>query len=142
MKSKLGLLPSRLLLSAVGHDMTNGCRVAALEKVTSLSPKYRPPPSPSREEELWSKGRGVADFLKFPQFLPCLQLALQKFELWRICTSEKFSNIRCMPRHEERGQRRWAKKAFAEELVEECTEPGSDPCLRIIPTRPSFRREK
>ena len=39
MKSKLGLLPSRLLLS-VGHDMTNGCRVggvAALEKVTSLS---------------------------------------------------------------------------------------------------------
>ena len=45
MKSKLGLLPSRLLLS-VGHDMTNGCRVAALEKVTSLSlfSKYRPPP--------------------------------------------------------------------------------------------------
>ena len=45
MKSKLGLLPSRLLLS-VGHDMTNGCRVggvAALEKVTSPSKSIVPP---------------------------------------------------------------------------------------------------
>ena len=34
------------------------------------------------------------------------------------------------------------KKAFAEELEEECMEPGSNPFLKIIPTRPGSRLKR
>ena len=38
--------------------------------------------------------------------------------------------------HEEGGG---DEKAFAEELEEECMEPGSNPFLKIMPTRPGSR---
>ena len=34
------------------------------------------------------------------------------------------------------------KKAFAEELEEECMEPGSNPFLKIMPTRPGSRLKR